>query len=196
MNFILSLENSLTKENCENIIKCFEEHSELWTSGQTSLGNDSNWKKSTDIHINPDFMKESDWEECLTPMFISLEKGLFEYKEKYTKNDNNVLCGINGIQNWGLENTFNIQRYLPGEGYYVWHCEAPGLDYCHRVLVWMFYLNDVLDGGGTEFKLQQYTSDAKQGKLLLWPSYWTHYHRGIVSNTETKYIITGWFGLY
>ena len=33
----------------------------------------------------------------------------------------------------------------------------------------------------------------KVGKILCWPCDWTHTHRGIVSPTETKYILTGWF---
>lgn len=196
MNFIYYKDNSLSKESCENIISTFESSPDLWSNGTTSLGTETTWKKSTDIGINPDFMNDEKWKSCIIPMLESLQIGLTEYKQKYTEKDGDILCGIDGIQNWGLENGFNIQRYLPGEGYYVWHCESPGLDYCDRVLAWMFYLNDVTDGGGTEFKLQKYVSQAEQGKLLIWPSYWTHYHRGIVSPTETKYIVTGWFRLY
>ena len=33
---------------------------------------------------------------------------------------------------------------------------------------------------------------AKEGKLVIWPSDFTHPHRGIVSLDEEKYIVTGW----
>ena len=35
--------------------------------------------------------------------------------------------------------------------------------------------------------------DAGEGRLVIWPAYWTHFHRGIISETETKYIATGWY---
>ena len=34
---------------------------------------------------------------------------------------------------------------------------------------------------------------AEAGKCVIWPSGWTHMHRGIVAPDETKYITTGWF---
>mgnify|MGYP001253549513 FL=1 len=56
----------------------------------------------------------------------------------------------------------------------------------------MFYLNDVPDGG-TNFPTYNMTTDAVEGRLVLWPPYWTHAHHGIVSHTQVKYIATGWF---
>ena len=53
------------------------------------------------------------------------------------------------------------------------------------------YLNDVEDGG-TEFKYQNIISPAKKGLTLIWPAYWTHTHRGVVSKTKEKTIVTGW----
>jgi hypothetical protein len=54
-------------------------------------------------------------------------------------------------------------------------------------------LNDVHDAGETEFLLQKVKAKPTKGLSLIWPSDWTHTHRGIVSPTEEKYIITGWF---
>ena len=60
-----------------------------------------------------------------------------------------------------------------------------------RCLVFMTYLNDVEDGG-TSFKYQDIDIPAKKGLTLIWPAYWTHTHKGIISNTKEKYIVTGW----
>ena len=62
-----------------------------------------------------------------------------------------------------------------------------------RVLVWMFFLNTVTDGGGTYFSSYDLTVDAVEGRLVIWPAYWTHCHKGIVSKSQTKYIATGWY---
>ena len=56
----------------------------------------------------------------------------------------------------------------------------------------MFYLNDVYDGGETFFPHQAKRVKARQGKLAIQPQIGlTHY--GLVSNTETKYIISSLF---
>jgi len=64
----------------------------------------------------------------------------------------------------------------------------------NRLFAFMTYLNDVPDGG-TEFLYQNMTVRAEKGLTLIWPSAWTHMHRGRVSNTKEKYIITGWYSI-
>ena len=58
----------------------------------------------------------------------------------------------------------------------------------------MTYLNDVKNGG-TEFLYQNELNqkDAEQGLTLIWPAHWTHTHKGIISDEQEKYIITGWY---
>ena len=62
-----------------------------------------------------------------------------------------------------------------------------------RILAWMFYLNTVTDKGGTHFTNWDFTTDAVEGRLVIWPAYWTHTHHGVMSETQTKYIATGWY---
>ena len=42
-------------------------------------------------------------------------------------------------------------------------------------------------------QLQKLKTEAECGLTLIWPSDWTYTHRGVVSNSHTKYIITGWY---
>ena len=86
----------------------------------------------------------------------------------------------------------NIQHYKPNEGYRAFHFERGGVNTIRRHLVFQTYLNTVEDGGQTEFLYQQYKCKAVKGKTIIWPVDWTHTHRGIVSPTEDKYIVTGW----
>jgi len=86
----------------------------------------------------------------------------------------------------------SIQHYRPGGGFKMPHFERSGYATSTRMLVWMTYLNDVSDGGGTHFVYQKHTFEAKKGRTLIWPSDFTHTHVGVVSPTQHKYIITGW----
>ena len=58
----------------------------------------------------------------------------------------------------------------------------------------MIYLNDVTDGGYTEFPNQKKKYQPRAGDILIWPAYFTHPHNGIVSKKNKKYIVTGWCG--
>ena len=120
------------------------------------------------------------------PYREELIKVLQKYKLKYPECDN--------VQPYGMYENTNIQYYKKGSGFKSWHNErASGIHPVNkRHLVFMTYLNDV-NNGGTEFKLQNLITPAKKGLTLIWPTDWTHTHRGVISNTQDKYIITGWF---
>jgi hypothetical protein len=93
-----------------------------------------------------------------------------------------------------IGNDVNIQHWAPHGSYFSWHCERAGPDAEHlkRQLVFMTYLNDVTDGGETEFFYQKLKIKPEKGLTLIWPSDWPWTHRGIPSHTEDKYIVTGW----
>jgi len=86
-----------------------------------------------------------------------------------------------------------IQHYRPGGGFKSEHFERTCLANSDRMLVWMTFLNDVSDGGGTRFVYQNHVVEARKGRTLIWPPDFTHTHAGVVSPTQPQYIITGWF---
>ena len=87
---------------------------------------------------------------------------------------------------------FNIQKYLPGGHFGRLHAERTDMAHIHRIFAWMTYLNDVDDGGTTDFDYYNVKVKPETGKTLIWPAEWTHAHRGSVLNGGEKYIITGW----
>ncbi len=56
----------------------------------------------------------------------------------------------------------------------------------------MFYLNDVAEGGHTEFFYQQRAIQPKTGRMVIAPAYFTHTDRGCVPISGDKYILTSW----
>ena len=96
----------------------------------------------------------------------------------------------------GIKEPFNIQHYAPNEGFFNWHCERSYYQSHQRALVFMTYLNDVEDGGETEFYYQQLKIKPVKGKMVIWPPDFTHLHRGITSPTQEKYIATGWMNFF
>ena len=88
--------------------------------------------------------------------------------------------------------TVKIQRTLPKEGYHAWHCENQSRVHSDRVLTFIMYLNDIDDGGETEFLYLSKRVKPVAGRVLLWPAGFTHTHRGNPPLENAKYIITGW----
>lgn len=95
--------------------------------------------------------------------------------------------------------TTNLQKYEKDSGgYHHWHSEHfpsphdPANASLHRVLLWMYYLNDVSEGGGTSFYYQDKTLSPRQGTLVIAPASFTHTHRGEVPVSNDKYILTSW----
>lgn len=91
-----------------------------------------------------------------------------------------------------LSPTIQMQRVRPTQGYHVWHCENSCLAFSNRILVPILYLNDVEEGGETEFLYQSMRIPPKRGTLVLFPSGFTHTHRGNPPISGDKYFITSW----
>jgi len=86
-----------------------------------------------------------------------------------------------------------IQKTSPGEGYHAWHVESStSMSMIKRVLVYSIYLNDIEDGGETEFLYQHMRVKPKKGRAVIWPAYFPFVHRGNPPLKEDKYIITSW----
>ena len=186
--FIYRKEGALSPELCNNLIGAFESSDEKRPGvlhGPEGYSSDSG-KKSTDITFNPSYLEHEIWGPLLKQLIPIVEKGQNSYIQRY-------LNALSVVDPFEIYSQFNIQRYLPNEGFSKFHCERAGLKHSNRILVWMVYLNDVTEGGETEFFYQHHFEPAQQGKLLIWPADWMYLHRGIISPTQVKYVLTGWF---
>ena len=188
-NFIYRRKNAFSKSLCRSFIETFEIDKERQKPGVVRKGDivktHPETKISTDISFIPTDLEDPKWNFLLTSLIGVLHLGKSDYTQQFYR-------GIEALNPFDIHHSFNMQRYNPGEGYTEYHCERAGYG-SRRMLVWMLYLNDVNDRGWTEFYYQQHYEAAEEGKLVIWPSDFTHTHRGIVSNTETKYVLTGWY---
>jgi hypothetical protein len=171
----------IDKKVCKNLLNYFNENKHLTKEGG-SYGKIKT-KKSTDLHIDP-----SSTEFEVVDYLKELNKCLEKYKKKYPVLNSD-------LSYWGITEMFNIQKYKKNEGFPCWHIEHSNENLLpsKRMLVFMTYLNDVNTDGETEWKYQKLKVKPKIGLTVLWPPYWTHLHRGIISKKEEKIIVTGWY---
>jgi hypothetical protein len=86
-----------------------------------------------------------------------------------------------------------IQKTLPTQGYHVWHLEhGTGKECSQRALVFTIYLNDVEEGGETEFLHQSIRAKPVKGRCVIWPAAFPYVHRGNPPLQGEKYIMTSW----
>ena len=131
----------------------------------------------------PNHLKAAPWDDY--------QKVLSSCFNKYFDRFNNARL-MHGILE--LED-YNLQHYRPSEGFYMWHKENNGEPaVLRRHLVFMTYLTDT-PNAGTEFMTQDITVPCERGVTLIWPAPWTHTHRGQISLSHEKTIVTGWLSL-
>ena len=172
-------DNELSK----NIIKFFDENEKLQNQGLIGGGKDLSVKNSIDITIQPNDLKNSKFE-----IFNKYMKKLHECYQDYLI-QYPILKGMIKDIHIGK---FNLQKYKKDGHFSGVHSERTSLITLHRVFAWMTYLNDVEDGGVTNFSHYKIDIKPEIGKTLIWPSEWTHAHSGGIVKSGTKYIITGW----
>jgi len=185
--FIGTYEGAFSKEYCDAVIQYFED--------MVKAGYGINRQQQDNVSkINKDdSMVFSTGSVVITfPQSVDLMKKFNEvlWNDCYTDYSNKF---------WSLHDhsehnsySYKIQKTDPGQGYHVWHCESDTRSNCNKILVWSLYLNDIEEGGETEFIYQHMRIKPKQGTLVIWPAAFTHTHRGNPPLSNSKYIVTGW----
>ena len=174
----------IPEEICNDLLSYFDANKDNANEGtigytETKIVVDKEIKESLDLSISA-----HDTDPALAGYRFFLQKVLDAYVKKYP--DANNVDKFNVIRN------YNIQYYCPGGGFKTWHSERSSLLSSDRHLVFMTFLNTI-ENGGTEFKYQNLIVPAIKGLTIIWPTDWTHTHKGVVNNQNEKYIITGWF---
>ena len=177
--YIQIYENALSNNICEEIIKMFEDNNEQHIDGCTMNGINKNTKVTKEIHFSNEPFNKYD-----NILFESLNKYLNNYY-KVIKKD--VSPNI-------MDTGYQLQKYVKKEGFYKWHQDSVTLLMDNipstRIITYLWYLNNVEEGGETLFT--DFKITPKTGSLLLFPATWTYMHSGAMPISNDKYIITGW----
>jgi len=169
----------LDTEFCTNVIDRFEQATDEQYQGRVGQNEVEKLdiKRSTDLVISG----KAHWKDVDRALFSSLAGALSVMRSQHT-----FFHGR--FKDYG----YAIQRTQAGE-YFHWHVDSGSHSFADRQLVAIWYLNDVEGpGGNTEFKHQAISVKPETGKLLLFPPFWTHEHRGVKLEHGVKYIATTW----
>ena len=176
-DFIYIQKDALPRSFCNNVIQKFE-LDDRKRQGQVGSGVRLEIKRSCDLSITG----KEDWKSYDEAFFKSLNNALKEYlrfiPEEYIQ--------FKALGRFEDDTGYQIQKTQPGD-YYIWHHDQT----TSRLVTFIWYLNDIKDGGYTEF-IDGTRIQPEAGKLIIFPATWDFLHRGVSPKTETKYLCTGW----
>lgn len=175
--FVRSFDGALDPALCAQMIASFEQlaqfHARNGRGVMTSL-EDSAW---TELNVS---------QVADQPLKDFFRAQVFRYLDEY-----NLALGMQlPIPARERIEQLRIKRYLVEENdQFQTHFDA--LDYTsNRYLVFLWYLNDVRDGGETAFPDLDLRVEARAGRLLMFPPYWMFQHAGLPPKSNDKYIIS------
>ena len=178
-SFIFEKQRALPIDVCNEMVRRFEEYADEQYPGRIGqlVQQDQDIKRSTVLVVSG----KSHWKDIDRALFRSLGLAMQELREAFPY-----------FKGPFKDVGYAIQRTDPGE-FYHWHIDGGSHEFSQRQLVAVWYLNDVAGPGGeTEFSFQGVRVRPEAGKLLLFPPFWTHEHRGVTLQAGVKYIATTW----
>ena len=131
--------------------------------------------------------------EMLDYFFLTVSLNDFGYEDKINKVLNsykNKFEEINKTSSLWCLGDLRFKHFKPGHSFNKWHSEHC-LTYPNRVLSLQIYLSE--HDCGTEFYNGKVIK-SKIGRVTIFPSYFTHTHRGqVCPDKKDRYIITGYY---
>jgi hypothetical protein len=185
-NFIGLYDNYITKEECDKAIKLYEDQNKFNNTINRITSEHSPILKKQDQQFFITPCNIDIWWQDLKTMIVNFDLALKHYLETTGAQEayNNPVLNFTNLK---------IQKTLPTEGYHVWHIEhAKGFAQENRAFAFSIYLNDVEEGGETEFLHFSQRVKPKTGRIVIWPAAFPYVHRGNPPLSGKKYMLTSW----
>ncbi len=180
-DFIVSYPGALSAEVCRTIIEEFEADRRKRAS-KTASGTSGGGRTGAQL----DMAGHPEWAELKKIVTDKTVECMHDYAKRFSS-----LEFILRSEEVTLSPPV-IERVEVGQGF-DWHIDSGPLGTARRFLSALTYLNDVDDGGKTEFPLQGAALRPERGTIVMFPPYWLYPHRGAPPAAAAKYKMTAYF---
>ena len=181
-HYIRVYENVLDPNLCRNIINLYKKEKEAVERWDNEGRPSFNMVNITLEAERPEHEANIEWTKVHNQLLLAIKS----YSEQY-------MIDVGCRQHWPPKNTLEqvrLKHYAPNNhDRFDYHVDVGDHDSSRRFLVLFFYLNDVEEGGETEFQDIDYRVKPKQGSLLVFPPMCMFPHAGLKPVSEDKYII-------
>lgn len=176
-NYCLVVDNFLPEHICNKIINIFNENIKY----QQEYDNNGT-PKFTQLN----FTQHKDIDETF---HTELTTYMIQAVKLYMSNVPETRFWIPGFSYEQLR----IKHYKNNnEDQFDYHIDAANSDTCKRFLAFFWYLNDVEEGGETEFINLDVKVKPKAGRLVMFPPLWMYPHKGHKPISNDKYLLSSY----
>jgi hypothetical protein len=177
INYIQTANNSLTPEACNLLIDIFENNPEYHERlDRDRRPNFTQLNFTRNIHLDPD----------LHDVLVNSAMMIFR---QYGKSIRETAFWP---KKFGFEE-FRIKRYRGNSiDEFDTHTDATSLETSKRFIAFFWYLNDVEEGGETEFTSMGISIKPEQGKVIVFPPMWMFPHKGNKVIRGEKYLLSSY----
>jgi len=188
-NFIGIYDNYVTEQECSRAIKLYENQNKFKNTLDRINFENAPILQKQDKQFFAGENNIDVWWEDLKPMMVNFDIAWAHYIQQTGARESYA-------QDKFVYTRLKIQKTLPTEGYHVWHIEHGNtFEMQARAFVFSIYLNDVEEGGETEFLHFSKRVKPKTGRIVIWPAGFPYVHRGNSPLSGKKYILTSWMML-
>jgi len=189
-NFIGVYDNYITEQECSRAIKLYENQNKFKNTLDRINFENAPILQKQDKQFFAGENNIDVWWEDLKPMMLNFDLAWAHYIQQTGARESYA-------QDKFVYTRLKIQKTLPTEGYHVWHIEHGNtFEMQARAFVFSIYLNDVKEGGETEFLHFSQRVKPKKGRIVIWPAGFPYLHRGNPPLSGKKYILTSWMKLH
>tara|TARA_R100000030_G_scaffold87251_1_gene70876 strand:- start:181 stop:792 length:612 start_codon:yes stop_codon:yes gene_type:complete len=177
-DYIRTYDNVVDDDFCSNAIEQFEQDESI----QEKIDREQR-PTFTEVNISKQYIqKNTAWYETNLVANQAYVQCVSEYMDEMD-------LGPDFPSKYAFEE-FRLKRYIAGtDDQFKDHVDVQDYNSARRFLVCFLYLNDVKDGGNTNFPKLDYSITPKRGRMLLFPSTWMFRHAGLPVIRGTKYIL-------
>jgi hypothetical protein len=180
-NYVKVYDDVFDKNTCDQLIKLFDQETPL-TSPYVRKS-DFKWEQDYRCFNEMDITKVETFKPFL-PTYYARAKQVYEHYKS-------TIDSSFFPDKFAFEDA-RLKKYEANDyDQFGWHTDVGDKPSASRYLVMFTYLNDVEEGGETEFRSEfEFTVKPIRGRMVVFPPMWMFPHRGKKPISGSKYILS------
>lgn len=173
----------ISDECCDILIKWFNLNEDLHQQGQVYGGHESgkDFSNNTVLDKKKTTQAYPDKDDPISDLMTKIIYNVYnEYSKLHPTPIGQPMC----------VRDYSLRIYHKGDGYFKKHVDQTAGGNVHRIFGFIAYLNDVEEGGGTNFGQLEVYIKAEKGKVVMFPCNYLFEHEGTVPISGDKYVMT------
>ena len=174
-------DNFVPPEDCNTFIQWFEDHPELQEYGKAYGGEVDDQRNEVVLHRKKDLQIYPHPEDPISHLMSKYILGVWDaYSKMYPVPTGQPLCARD----------YSIRVYKQNDGWFKEHVDQSAGPNVTRIFGIVLFLNDVEEGGETNFTDLNICVKAKRGRIVIFPCNYLFKHEGCMPVSGDKYAIT------